>query len=71
MSAGNNSVIVALDATTGKEIWTHPAEGRPTKRGYNYWESKDRTDRRLIFGSQQLPSGARRANRQADQLVRQ
>src|SRR5213075_801591 len=32
-----NNAIVALDATTGKEIWTHPVEtGQPTNRGLNY-----------------------------------
>ena len=30
--------IVALDAATGKELWTH--QGAPSK-GMNYWESKD------------------------------
>ena len=51
--ARNNS-IVALDAATGKEIWTHPPDPRPaiiTNRGINYWESKDRTDRRLLFAA--------------------
>lgn len=50
--AKNNS-IVALDAKTGKEIWTHDS-GAPrviTNRGLNYWESKDRSDRRLLFCS--------------------
>lgn len=51
--AKNNS-IVALDAATGKEIWTHvsgPEIRIITNRGINYWESKDRTDRRLLFAS--------------------
>jgi quinoprotein glucose dehydrogenase len=48
---GKNSAIVALDAATGKEIWSHPVEGSPTNRGFNYWESKDRSDRRLIFAA--------------------
>jgi quinoprotein glucose dehydrogenase len=48
---GKNSAIVALDAATGKEIWSHPVEGSPTNRGLNYWESKDRSDRRLIFAA--------------------
>jgi quinoprotein glucose dehydrogenase len=49
---GPNNAIVALDATTGKPIWSHvPAEGTPGNRGINYWESKDRSDRRLIFGA--------------------
>jgi quinoprotein glucose dehydrogenase len=48
---GKGNAIAALDAVTGKEIWTHPVEGRPTDRGINYWESKDRSDRRLIFSA--------------------
>src|SRR5258708_6230495 len=51
--ARNNS-IVALDAATGAEIWTCAAEPGTTiitSRGINYWESKDRSDRRLLFAS--------------------
>ena len=48
---GKDNAILALDATTGKQIWTHPVEGSPTNRGFNYWESKDRSDRRLIFAA--------------------
>ena len=51
--AKNNS-IVAIDATNGKEIWTHKLEtgtSKLTNRGINYWESKDRSDRRLFFAS--------------------
>ena len=51
--AKNNSVV-ALDAATGKEIWTLAADPGTTvitNRGINYWESKDRTDRRLLFAS--------------------
>ncbi len=57
----NASTIVALDAATGKEIWSHAntAPGRggnaapanPTPRGINYWESKDKSDRRLLFAA--------------------
>ena len=47
VQAKNNS-IVALDALTGKEIWTHPFQGPVVQRGINYWESKDRSDRRLL-----------------------
>lgn len=46
--AKNNS-LVALDATTGKEIWIHANLNPASKRGINYWESKDRKDRRLLF----------------------
>src|ERR1700680_2143577 len=51
--AKNNS-IVALDAATGKEIWTCAPEPNTTiitNRGINYWESQDRADRRLLFAS--------------------
>ena len=46
--------IVALDAASGKEIWTHPADPGTTAittRGINYWESKDRSDRRLFYAA--------------------
>jgi quinoprotein glucose dehydrogenase len=49
---GENNAIVALDAATGKQIWKHvPDGGSPGNRGLNYWESKDRSDRRLFFGA--------------------
>jgi quinoprotein glucose dehydrogenase len=44
-----NSSLVALNALTGKEIWIHANLRGITGRGINYWESKDRKDRRLIF----------------------
>ncbi len=46
--ARNNS-LVALDATTGKELWVHEGLDGIAIRGINYWESKDRKDRRLLF----------------------
>jgi glucose dehydrogenase len=46
--ARNNS-IVALDPETGSEKWSHRNEGGVTDRGINYWESADRTDRRLLY----------------------
>ncbi len=58
---GGDRAIVALDAATGKQIWSHPVDGNPTDRGINYWESKDRSDRRLIFAAnnylQQINAG--------------
>src|SRR5207244_3010023 len=52
--AKNNS-IVALDAATGKEIWVHEnPRGRVTTRGINYWESQDRSERRLLFSNSQF-----------------
>jgi quinoprotein glucose dehydrogenase len=47
LARGNS--LVALDATTGKEIWIHENLQGIAPRGINYWESKDRKDRRLIF----------------------
>ena len=44
-----NSSLVALHAQTGKEIWIHTGLRGITSRGINYWESKDRKDRRLLF----------------------
>ncbi|HSM40434.1 MAG TPA: PQQ-binding-like beta-propeller repeat protein, partial [Afifellaceae bacterium] len=41
--------FVALDAATGEEIWRSPIQGQVGSRGVNYWESEDRSDRRLIF----------------------
>jgi quinoprotein glucose dehydrogenase len=46
---GANRSIVAIDATTGKEVWTHRNEGAVGDRGMNYWESKDRSERRLLY----------------------
>jgi quinoprotein glucose dehydrogenase len=47
-----NSSIVALDATSGREIWTHQTDPQTrliTNRGINYWESADGSQRRLFF----------------------
>lgn len=46
---GANRSIVALDAATGKEVWIHRNEGAVGDRGINYWESKDRSERRLLY----------------------
>ena len=43
------TAIAALDAATGKELWVHPNMGAVGTRGMNYWESKDRSDRRLLY----------------------
>ena len=47
VEAKNNS-LVALDAVTGRELWAHAFQGPVTSRGMNYWESKDRSDRRIF-----------------------
>ncbi|MGH9159681.1 MAG: c-type cytochrome, partial [Vicinamibacteraceae bacterium] len=50
---GRENRIVALEAATGKMVWSHAVEGgdSPGNRGINYWESEDRTDRRLIYAA--------------------
>jgi quinoprotein glucose dehydrogenase len=45
--AKNNS-LVALNVNTGKEIWIHANLNTASKRGVNYWESKDRKKRRIL-----------------------
>jgi quinoprotein glucose dehydrogenase len=59
--AAKQGSLVAVDATTGKELWVHsfttpgstPSRfsGIAGMRGANYWESKDRKDRRLLLSS--------------------
>src|SRR5205807_1921590 len=44
-----NSSLVALDAGTGKEVWIHENLPGLATRGIAYWESRDRSERRLIF----------------------
>jgi quinoprotein glucose dehydrogenase len=50
--AKNNSLI-ALDAATGKEIWIHTNLRGIIQRGINFWESKDKKQKRLLtcFGN--------------------
>ncbi|MFN7923296.1 MAG: pyrroloquinoline quinone-dependent dehydrogenase [Bryobacteraceae bacterium] len=51
---GRKNSIIALDAVSGKELWAHEAEPGTTiitNRGINYWESADRSDRRLLYCS--------------------
>jgi quinoprotein glucose dehydrogenase len=50
LAKGNS--IVALDAATGRPLWTHqtdPSTTLITNRGLNYWQSADGSDRRLLF----------------------
>src|SRR5467141_2987503 len=43
------NTLAAVDAATGKEIWRRQTQGAMGGRGMNYWESPDRSDRRLLF----------------------
>jgi quinoprotein glucose dehydrogenase len=55
--AAREGSLVALDATTGKELWVRKFgsggrfSGIAGQRGANYWESKDRSDRRIFVTS--------------------
>jgi quinoprotein glucose dehydrogenase len=53
---GKDNDVVALDATTGKQLWIHDNHKphNTTHRGINYWESKDRSDRRLFFSTDNI-----------------
>src|SRR5690349_20594621 len=50
--AAKQGALVALDASTGKELWVRRfgagRSGGIGSRGANYWESKDRSDRRIF-----------------------
>jgi quinoprotein glucose dehydrogenase len=48
---GRNKAIAALEAATGKQLWGRTVAGDPIYRGFNYWESEDRSDRRLILSA--------------------
>jgi quinoprotein glucose dehydrogenase len=55
--AAKQGSLVALDASTGKQIWVYSFatggrfSGIAGQRGANYWESKDRKDRRILVTS--------------------
>lgn len=44
-----NSSLVALHAETGRELWIHAHLTGIPRRGLNYWESEDGTDKRILF----------------------
>jgi quinoprotein glucose dehydrogenase len=44
-----NSSLVAIDATTGTELWIHEGLQGIASRGINYWQSRDGRERRLLF----------------------
>jgi quinoprotein glucose dehydrogenase len=46
---GKNSSLIAVNVLNGQEIWIHANLNGLTRRGINYWESKDKKDRRLIY----------------------
>lgn len=46
---GKNASLIALSVVSGKEIWIHTNLQGLTRRGLNYWESKNGKDKRLVF----------------------
>lgn len=46
---GKNSSLISLHAETGEEIWIHANLSGGARRGVNYWESVDGSDKRLLF----------------------
>ena len=68
---GTGNAIVALDAATGKEIWRHANQGAIGGRGINYWESADRSDRRLLYLNAGNLTAINAQNGRDDHLVRQ
>ena len=47
--SGRNNSLIALDATSGKEIWIHENLPNLSARGINFWQSADGKDKRIIF----------------------
>ena len=46
---GRNNSLIAVDATTGKEIWIHKDLNGIIARGINFWQSKDKKQKRFII----------------------
>ncbi|HEX3798007.1 MAG TPA: PQQ-binding-like beta-propeller repeat protein [Verrucomicrobiae bacterium] len=46
---GKDESLVALNAETGAKLWTRTNLSGIHRTGINYWESKDRKDRRLLY----------------------
>jgi quinoprotein glucose dehydrogenase len=61
---GAKGRLVALDATTGKEMWRSTEEA--FDRGVSYWESPDRSDRRLMVTTN---SGLRQVDARTGKLI--
>ncbi len=53
-SRTRGTALVAVDATTGKELWVHDGIEGFALRGVNYWENADGGDRRLLFSANDM-----------------
>jgi len=47
MYVAGGGALIALEAGTGKELWRH--QGGTPSRGVDFWESKDKKDRRIVY----------------------
>ena len=47
--SGRGNSLIALDPTTGKEIWIHENIPGLSGRGINYWQSSNGRDKRLLL----------------------
>ena len=58
--------VVALDPTTGKEVWVFqlPA-GNPSTRGVEYWPGDAQTPPQIVFGTERRPGSTRSTRRPA------
>ena len=63
--AGVKGLVVALDAATGKELWSSTEQA--PERGVTYWENLDRSDRRLLLNT---GGGLRAINATSGALIR-
>jgi quinoprotein glucose dehydrogenase len=49
---GKNDAVTAIDVTTGRPVWEHAVKtDLMIGRGITYWESKNRSDRRIIYNA--------------------
>ena len=64
--------VVALDPTTGKEIWAFQLpSGNPSTRGVEYWPGDAQTPPQIVFGIERRQAVlARREDRQAQRGLR-
>jgi quinoprotein glucose dehydrogenase len=51
---GRNGSLVAVDARSGKELWVRENMNGMTSRGFNYWETAEGRDQRIIFALNSL-----------------
>ena len=53
---GDGPALVALDAASGKVLWSRPGIQPGKVRGLAYWQSKDGSDRRILYTNNQALS---------------